>query len=251
MIRLAGPQDETAVLHAARRWPVCGCQLEMHWHIGRRNPRAGYNIYLVGGGALLLCSGQTALLCGMPANNEELLLFLQQQRIAQLTAVDFALPGWQLAESHVVLRRKARAQPATAPFVPDGLVEMPSAGEVLAVLEATDGPLRPAALRDAFYVDYNIRRNHGCLAVYGIKQNGALVSTAGLYALTEQQGYLACVETRAEHRGRGLAGALLRLLCGRHGHRTLNLRCQQKLAGFYRPFGFVPSGHRCLVQLAG
>ncbi len=247
MIRKALPEDGQEVLRRASG-PALGPLCSMHWQMQCKNPRLPHHFFLVGSAGLLQLSGGRAFLCGRAEDAEELGAFLRFSCISQLTALDFMPPGWALAEEDEVLLRPPAALPAHfAP--PPGLVETPPAEDLLAVLESADGPIRPLAARDYFYADLCARRNHGYAVLYGLHQGGRLVSTAGLWALTPQGGYLANVETRPEHQRQGHAGALIRLLCARYGDRPLSLLCRKELLAFYARFGFLPTGQKGLVSV--
>ncbi len=248
MIRRALPEDGPEVLRRATE-TATGALCAIHWQMLCQNPRLPHHFFLVGGEGLLKLSGGRALLCGPAEDAEELGAFLRFSGVSQLTALDFALPGWALAqENRVLLRPPAPAASPTAP--PHGFCEAPAPAAVLEVLESADGPIQPPAARDFFYADLCARLNHGCAALVGLQAEGRLIATAGLWALTAQAGYLANVETRPECRRQGHAGALIRQLCATHGGRPLSLFCQAALLPFYARFGFAPTGQRGLISIS-
>lgn len=118
----------------------------------------------------------------------------------------------------------------------------PGINDVLEVLESTDGKMRPESARQAFYTDLNTRRNHRRALVCGVRENGRLVSTAGVYALAQGEAYIACVETVPPARGRGYATRLVQALAGTHRGQRRTLICERELQGFYEKMGFVPFG---------
>lgn len=248
MIRLDGPEDAPAVLAQAARWPVTGALVEMYWHMQMENPRLPHRFYLLDTGAVLRLGGSRATLCGPAGDPGELAAFLRHERISQMTALDTLPPGWRVVEDDTLLLRPAG--PAPLPPPPPGFEDCPSLEEVMAVLESQDGRMSPPAARDFFYADAAARRNHGGTVVYGIRREEGLAATAGLWALTLREGYVACVETRREYQGKGLASALLSQLVGRYGDRPLSLLCQPALCSFYARWGFVPwPGARGIISL--
>jgi GNAT superfamily N-acetyltransferase len=107
--------------------------------------------------------------------------------------------------------------------------------------------MTPEGVRDGFWVDAHIRRNHGVADVWGMRESRKLASTAGAWAITPGAAYLACVETRPEARGKGYASALVRGLVARHAGKTCSLMCGAALIGFYAKLGFTPAPCRGYV----
>ena len=244
-MRAALPKDEARVLQLARQHPVVGALLEMHWRLQMENPRLPHLFYVMDG-AVLKLSGRRAALCGVPENQEELAAFLALQQVEELVSVDVCLPGWRLVAKDMVMRRAAL--PVAMPELPRGFDEAPDVKDVLAVLESETGPMRPDGAREGFLVDFMVRRNHGGAVVVGVWENETLASTAGAYAITQTEAYVACVETRKAFRGKGYAAALMGYLCAQFGARPMTLLCEDALVDFYRPFGFLPTGMRGCVM---
>ena len=249
MIRLCRPDDHAQVLHLTEGRPVVGALCRMHWRMLRENQRLPHRFYLVGEKALLKLSGGRATLCGPVQDAEELGAFLRFSGISQMTALGFFPPGWRLVETNTVMLRPADAD-APLRRSPAGLERCPPAGEVLAVLESADGPIAPEAARSYFYADLCTRRNHGCAAIYGMREEGLLAATAGVWALDGTEGYLACVETRPSFRRRGLAATLLGVLCEEYGTRPLSLICRGELSPYYARFGFLKTNELGLISTA-
>lgn len=95
--------------------------------------------------------------------------------------------------------------------------------------------------QDDFYSELCTKRNHGMAQVYTLEADGKILSTAGAYALYDGQAYLACVKTRPDCRGRGLAGWLVidtanRL--ARQGWQVVLLARPDRFS-FYEKLGFV------------
>ncbi len=241
MIRKATPADTAEVLRRAAPWPVTGVLCGMHWQMLLQNPRLPHVVYLTGHKGLLTVSGGRATLCGPVEDADELGVFLRFAGASQLTALQFVPKGWRLAEENRVMLRPAGLSSPPVPL-PANFTAAPSIAEILEVLEESDGPISPPAAREYFICDLQARRNHGMAMVYGIRKNGKTLATAGLWALTQNAGYLACVETRPAHRRRGYASSLVARLCADYSSRSLSLLCKAPLAGFYTPFGFTDTG---------
>ena len=248
MIFKARSEDSAELLRRAAQ-PVTGALCAMHWEMQLENPRLPHQFYLAGQQGILKVSGGRATLCGPAEDAEELGAFLRFAGISQLTALDFLPHGWRVAEENQVMLRPA-GTPLAPLGRPPGFEPCPGAEEVIEVLESADGPLPPAA-RDFFYADLCARRNHGRAAVYGAREDDVLVATAGLWALTDAEGYLACVETRLGSRGRGYAGGLIATLCAQYGERRLSLFCRRELVPFYARFGFAEAPCRGIISVAG
>lgn len=247
MIRLARPEDAARLLALAACWPAIGALVEMYWRMQAENPRLPHRFYLIDDSAVLRIGGARATMCGTVANPEEVAAFLRVEHVSQMTAGDFFPPGWRLLETNRVLLR------APAPFMaeppPPGFDPAPSMEAVMAVLESQDGRMSPPAARDFFYADANARRNHGAAWVPGIWAGETLAATAGAWAVTGREVYVACVETRLEARGRGHARALLGQLCARYGAQPMSLLCRGEMLPFYAPFGFRPAPGLGLISL--
>lgn len=245
MIQLAGPKDAAAVLAAARTTPVFGTMTEMYWHLWVENHKMPHQFYLVDGGAVLKLSGRHATLCGCPKDDEELVDFLGFMQVRRVEALNWRPPGWrQAGENPVLVRPPAPAPPGEAK---PGFEQYPPLCDVLALLENSGELALSRTGWEDFWVDANIRRNHGVAHIWGIREDGHLVSTAGAWAITETGAYIACVATLPQARGRGHATALLRLLVQRHARRTLSLMCAPQNTGFYTRLGFHALEDRAFV----
>lgn len=245
MISLATPQQAPRLLEICRRTPCVGPRVWVDFHIAADNPKMPYRFYLSPPGTLIELTGRGAVVCGNPASDEEVALFLKMSGAARLISDGWAPGGWHTSRYEMLARP---AGPFAEASPPAALDEAPRTEEVLAVLESSDGRIRPEDSRDGFAADLCARRNRGYAAVYGIREAGRLAATAGVYALSDTEAYLACVETVAPARGRGHAAALVGLLCQRFGGgRQMTLLCDESLSGFYTPFGFAPLGRQAVM----
>ena len=81
----------------------------------------------------------------------------------------------------------------------------------------------------------------GAAEVWAVRREGALVSTAGAYALSPDTAYLAAVETLEALRGQGIGGWLTGLLAAdlaARGRRVA-LSCKKERLNFYHRLGFA------------
>lgn len=250
MIENAGINQESAVLKIFRENPATGTLCEMHWNLLMQNRHMPHKFYLTESGAVLKISGRRATLCGQPkspAEAEELQTFLQFLNVDRIMALNWHPKNWQVLDKALVMQRPPHVLlPNFAP--PKGFDEEVPVDEVLKVLESTNGRMEPEGVREGFWVDFHIRRNHGYSKVGGVWKNRTLVSTAGAYALVGKQAYIACVETVPHWRHQGYASALVSWLCGALPSHNLALLCQGRLQGFYAKFGFEKTPHQALIS---
>ncbi len=248
---LPNRRQDTLHLKLNTHSPVGGTLCRMHWQMLQENPALPHRFYRIDNTGLCKISGGRALLLGHAQDAEEFGAFLRFSQVLQLTTSNPPPPGWKVVEkSRVLLRPSNRILPA---FIEHkevkGFSKTVSPSDILTLLESSDGPIPPAA-RDYFYADLCARRNHGHAILYGILQNNALLSTAGIWALLEHEGYLANVETHFSHRNQGYASFLLSQLCHDFGStHSLSLLCQEPLIAFYSRFGFAPTEEYSFVSI--
>ena len=229
--------------------PATGPLCQMHWQLLQQNRHMPHRFFLTDSGAVLKLSGRRATLCGVPQTSEEgaeIQDFLVFSNADRLTAVDWYAPGWILVDNAAVMRRSANAPLPPVPPVPGFDPEVP-VNDVLDVLESSSGPMEPEGVREGFWVDFHIRRNHGYSRVYGVWEGDVLAATAGAYAVLDKTAYIACVETRPESRGKGYATALLAQLCADLPEHDISLLCRDELCGFYAPLGFAKTGQHGFI----
>ena len=85
------------------------------------------------------------------------------------------------------------------------------------------------------------KAGQGAAEVWAVRREGALVSTAGAYALSPDTAYLAAVETLEALRGQGIGGWLTGLLAAdlaARGRRVA-LSCKKERLNFYHRLGFA------------
>lgn len=245
MITNISPDNAPLITSILRDSPCIGARLEVDRAIARQNPAVPYRFYLSGDRALLGLNTNTALLVGAPQDPEELTLFLSCTGVGRLFSDGWAPPDWERESFFRLLREPGATCPSTEPvgelFPSDSDTEYdpaPSAGDIIQLLEQSSGNILSPEARDRLYADINIRRNHGCADICGFRYQGRLVSTAGAWALTTQEVYIACVETHPTVRRRGLATRLIEGLCNRYPDHSSTLICTQKLLPYYQRMGF-------------
>lgn len=190
-------------------------------------PALGARFYRFSGGGALCTLGEQATVCladaGQWPQAEEFLRFCGVRRYL----VNLPVGG----EERRVLacRCPAEGRPAA---------EGPPLAEVSALLARWDavfgGP--------AFYGELSHRLRHGAALLAGVRVDGALRATAGVYALdpVSHQGVIEQVYTQPQYRSRGLAArALADLRTALPGCRLI-LCCVPERVSFYQSQGFTP-----------
>ncbi len=89
-----------------------------------------------------------------------------------------------------------------------------------------------------WFADVNLRVRRKTAQIAVAVENGEIVATAGVLHQANGSRVIGAVATRPEHRGRGLASALVKNLCAH----TTYLLCQPALEPFYQRLGFTTSG---------
>lgn len=191
--------------------------------------------------------GSTAFLAGH-ANPEELAGFLAFCGCSGVILDEAECPapaGWVRAKTHTVFGLAAgRALP-----LPPAQEELwaalrweksPPAGPVADALFAHQGQAR----RDDFYSELCTKRSRGQARVWALYQGERLVCTVGAYALWNGQAYMACGQTDAALRGRGIGGRLIVQMANTlaaEGWQPVFL-CSPERVPFYTRLGFTRLG---------
>lgn len=152
---------------------------------------------------------------------------------------------WVRAKTHTVFGLAAgRALPL--PPVQEELwaalrwEKSPPAGPVADALFAHQGQAR----RDDFYSELCTKRSRGQARVWALYQGESLVCTVGAYALWNGQAYMACGQTDAALRGRGIGGRLIVQMANTlaaEGWQPVFL-CSPERVPFYTRLGFTRLG---------
>lgn len=120
--------------------------------------------------------------------------------------------------------------------------DIKSAYELIA--SCADDNFKPPAFED-FYVDVNHKLRHGAMRMYGIEENGELVSIAMTVAESENGAVLGAVACSPEYRKHGYGSAIVKYITNRlvsenksvflHRGRNVNI-------SFYSNLGFSECG---------
>ena len=244
MIRIAKTEDFPLVQSIAQHVPCFGASVLADWALAAHNPAVDFQCYLIPGNALLTLNGHSAVVCGMPEFEDELVSLLSFLSVSSLFT-DTWIPGGWHADS--LLRLQWQAKQSTCTFFDARIEELSSASEVLAVLESS-ALISPSSVRDSYYSDLCAKRNYGLAGMWGIREEGTLVSVLTADGITLHEARITAVETRPQSRGRGYASALIKQFCSRHHEQTITLLCKPELFQFYHPLGFSPLGKVFLAK---
>lgn len=100
-------------------------------------------------------------------------------------------------------------------------------------------------VRERWYANTSHLFRHGLGFAAGIREDGAMAATGGVYSMGAHIGVIACVATLPPYRSRGYAGLIVRYLCDRllEMGRTPALQCaEESLAEYYGAMGFRVCG---------
>lgn len=232
MIRLALPADKPLVEKLERRVPCLGAELYADWLLLSQNPATPVCIYAVGSSAMLAYSGRGALLCGEVEDGPELEAFLHMRGVRRLVSSGWSSDGWRKT-ALAAMAQSGQALPA--PLC--GPLLAPAPHEIMDVLQSET--CFDTDFCDAYYANLCARLNRRLAFFVGVRRQGKMVCTAGIYANTPTQAYIAAVHTRPGFRGRGYAQMLVAWLCANGQGKTKTLLCKQGLAPFYTRLGFA------------
>lgn len=249
MIRLVDTADAAARFTAAlagRADPV-SVQTAARFAAYRDVPGSGWKFYTGGAGEApfaLSVRGGSAQLSGS-ADGEELAGLLAVLGVARLKSAGDAGPaGWRQDAAFAAFYAPAGL---AVPPLPAGaaLDEDVSMSEVVALLTGGDSLAGEAgrAAAENFYAEGCALRNRGLAKVWGLRLDGELAATAGLYAIGENAAMLGGVETARPFRRRGLAAALVcRLAALALPRGPVSLLARHGAEGFYARLGFEQKG---------
>ncbi len=232
MIRRVKQAEAAAFRDAVARWGGCVALRVIAaldtW--GLESPAAGF--YWAGEGALCL-EGAQAMLCGVPADMDELEAFLDAAGAASFFSGQTMLEHW-LPLPRLVLRHPglpAGAPPA--PALPEGMT-LNDAPDLWALAHSGLLEGQPEAL----YRTLCARVNRGTGSVQMLLAGGAPAAAAALTAQEPGGAYLGALATAPAFRRRGCARTVVRALLARAAPRPVWLICPPGLRGFYEALGF-------------
>ena len=122
--------------------------------------------------------------------------------------------------------------------------------ELYELLCACFDSFREQQEKDAFVSDVYLKRKQGA-SILGLCQQGKLCATACIYAVGETSALLSAVATLPEHRGRGLAGYLVKKICRElvlQGKRVFVMTEHEILTRFYQKLGFTKCGRWVVLE---
>lgn len=232
MICQVTPQNYSRFLQFTYDVPVLGTILQVNSSLFLEK-QALMQFFLCEKGALMI-KGSNATLAG-EADAEELAGLLEFLGIYHLTSYNTTPQGWSKAPPTSVMQFVASSDAVQFPQI-DVCCE-PSAADILRLMEF-QGITGDAA--DNFYSELCTKRNHGKAMVWTVQMQGKPVCTAGAYAMTPSEAYIAGVVTHPDFRRQKLASSLCFALAS-HLHqsgRKVFLRCAPALEPLYRSVGF-------------
>ena len=225
--------------------PYFGDILPVHLAVFGRSG-ALMRFYVADGSAAVQLKGRSAVLC-VYRDAEETGAFLRMQGVRYVNA------GGAAARARVqssVRAARSGAGESRRSAVPGRCP--PDAGPRARAAEVTDFMMRgeddPGAW-DNFYSELCTKLARGAAEVWAVRREGALVSTAGAYALSPDTAYLAAVETLEALRGQGIGGWLMGLLAAdlaARGRRVGTL-LQKRTAEFLPPSWLCGGGYRAAL----
>lgn len=235
MIRAATPVDAPLLANLWAEAPCIGVQMQAEWELHASNPQAPVQCFVQNAASVLMLADTQAFLCGKVEAPAEWLDFLAMLGIKSVLSTGWVPAGWQTQALCCMQNYGKGALPP-----PAGFVQAPSPTALLALLQSGPNGLQNPTVADAFYSSYCAKRNHGLALAVGVMQQNQLVSTAGAYAITGREVYLAQVYTRPQVRGQGYAAALLRWLAGHFAPRPVTLLCSPAMQNYYKELAFLP-----------
>ena len=239
------PLQKRQYLQAAWNCPGLAARLACQLELFGQKPGGGWRFFTADRGTLaaLALRGGAAFGCG-DFCGEELGLLLRFSGVREYLcpAGSPAPAGYRLGEEYPLY---------TAPTVWKGPAPaLP--GEVALDWEPFPTPVSrlvweeegDQACRENFYSDLCTARSRGMALVAGAWAQGELKATVGAYALWQGLAYLAAAQTTPAWRGRGIGGALIRLLALRLAEEGYQpwFWCRPGLCAHYEALGFIQKG---------
>lgn len=228
--RLSAGQHDL-FLSVLRQHPFLGSRIRSAYICyGIHSPLAGF--YFVGKSAAVAVLGNSALVAGQ-AEPQELGLFLQLQGVNNVKTTGMQVEGYSPIPQYLMERKAGCTDGTQNRILPVGcdLHRNPDLWQL-----AHSGLLPDA---ESYYGDALHRKNKGLADIAAVWCNGEYVSTAGLYSIQPEGGYITAVATKPSFQKQGLAGSLLSYFADKYRHKTLWLLCRPQLKPYYQHFGFV------------
>lgn len=187
--------------------------------------------YVVDKCAVLLLTGDSALLCGDVQNSEELSSFLHFSGVKRLKT-DGVVPSGYNAQGLVLMQYSSEIE-----YLPPRGVELDINPNMRKLVNSPCLAYGNKSM-DEFYSDACARRLRGLAEIWALSEHGEYVATAGVYSIQKNEVYIAAVGTEYECRGKGYASYLVWNLAERYTGRRVVLLCEDKMRVFYERLGF-------------
>ncbi len=190
--------------------------------------------YLCEQGSLMI-KGSNATLAGR-ADPEELASMLEFLGIFSLKSLDTVPDGWNVCGTSLVMQYAPPDPKIKLPSMVS-IEQSPSMSDILQIV-AQVGIVAQAA--ENFYSETCTKRNHQKAEIWTAYLQRKPMATAGAYAITGTEAYLAGVVTLPEFRRQGIAGGLCSKLA-EHFHqqgKRVTLMCDPEKEKFYKKMGF-------------
>lgn len=232
MICQVTPQNYGQFLRFTQDVPAIGAVMQVNSELFLEKQML-MQFFLCDQGALMV-KGSNATLTGK-ADAEELASMLEFLNISHLTSQSTVPQGWYEDTPTSVMEFLPQFAPNQLPTYP--ICREPSAADILWLMEF-QGIVGDAA--DNFYSELCTKRNHQKAVVWTAQIEGMSVCTAGAYAITPSEAYIAGVVTHPTFRRQKLASSLCFALAT-HLHdsgKRVYLRCAPAIEPLYQPIGF-------------
>lgn len=200
------------------------------------------DFYAANGGAVLSVFEGVCTLDGHGFDPMELREFLRMRGcctlVCEAASAALLFPGAPVQSFSVLRCGTSVFAPAHAPEVD----RTPPLAQVYRLLADTFDNMADVRF-DAWYADVSLKQRRGLARVFGVAENGGLVSTAGIYHQNACAAVIGSVATAPFARGRGYAGALVLALAqsaAAEGKAALIAAKNPRAASLYTGLGFVP-----------
>lgn len=236
-------------LNACRGKPALGAVLPQALDIFGKSQRGRFFC----APSLALDVGKSTAWAAGGANPDELASFLQLCGCCRVRMEPTAAAptSWQYA-GPLYIFGLAAGQHLPLPNADEELLaglrldRAPAPGEVAAFMYA-DSPQQ----RDDFYSELCTYLARNKARVLALRQNGQIVCTVGAYALHAGQAYMACGQTLAPMRGRGIGGRLIVQMANElaaEGFKPV-FACRAERERFYTRLGFERCGELAQYEI--
>ncbi len=182
---------------------------------------------------IICIDGANAFYAGELQDADEMESFLGALKIRCFKSNNMLLPGWEAVPLYIMKREKScDVGVYVAPVMDKPDFWELSKSDVLSDIDSEAWYGKATRLTNAKQADIRAI----ALSIAGKAQ---YVSTAGIYALDDNNAYITAVETKEEHRGCGYASTLISVLTKAHKQKDFYLLCKPNKHKFYERLGFA------------